>query len=125
MFKFSKKQEAVAPQNLEEILSRFNVLQENFAKLSQELENLKKESKFFFKKIGVLRYNPFKEVGGDQSFSIALLDGNDSGVVITSLFSRDGNRVYGKSIKNGKSENILSDEEKEAIIRANNNINNG
>ena len=90
----------------------------NFEKLSEELENLKKESKFSVQKIGIVRFNPFSEVGGDQSFSIALLDGNDNGVVITSLYTREGNRVYGKPIKNGRSEYSLSNEEKEVIEKA-------
>jgi len=57
-------------------------------------------------------------LGGDQSFSIALLDKQNSGVVITSLYTRDGNRVYAKPIENGTSEYTLSKEEKEALSRA-------
>jgi len=117
MFNFFKKQKQ-EPKNLIEILSQFKDLERNFDKLSRELENLKKESKFSIQRVGVVRYNPFKEVGGNQSFSMALLDGNDSGIVITSLYSREGNRVYGKSIKNGKSEHLLSDEEMEAVKKA-------
>ena len=117
MFNFFKK-EKKEPKNLKEVLDFFKNLEKNFEKLSQELENLKKESKFAIQKVGIIRFNPFKEVGGNQSFSIALLDGNDSGIVITSLYSREGNRVYGKSIKNGQSEYSLSEEEKEAITRA-------
>lgn len=71
-----------------------------------------------FQKIGVVRYNPFKEVGGDLSFSVALLDFNDSGIVITNIHSREGDRVYAKSVKNGESEHNLSAEEKEAIKKA-------
>jgi hypothetical protein len=66
----------------------------------------------------VLRYNPFDNVGGDQSFSIALLDANNNGFVITSLYAREGTRVFAKPIKNGESEFPLSEEEKEAINRA-------
>jgi len=117
MFNFFKKQKK-EPKNLKEILDSFNNLEKNFDKLSQELENLKRESKFSVQRVGIVRYNPFKEVGSNQSFSIALLDGNDSGVVITSLYSREGNRVYGKPIKKGQSENLLSEEEKEAIEKA-------
>jgi len=63
----------------------------------------------------MIRFNPFNETGGNQSFSVAILDGNDCGIVISSLFSRNENRVYGKPIKNGVSEFPLTDEEKEAI----------
>lgn len=117
MFKFFKKDKK-EPENLKEILSQFKDLEKDFAKLSAELENLKKESKFSVQKIGVVRFNPFSEVGSDQSFSIALLDGNNDGIVITSLYSREENRVYGKPIKAGASQYSLSKEEKLAIEKA-------
>ena len=117
MFKFFKKGKK-EPENLKEVLAQFKGLEENFEKLSEELESLKKESKFSVQKIGIVRFNPFSEVGGDQSFSIALLDGNNDGIVITSLYSREENRVYGKPIKAGVSEYSLSEEEKQAIEKA-------
>jgi N-methylhydantoinase A/oxoprolinase/acetone carboxylase beta subunit len=109
---FKKKRE---PENLKEILAQFKELKKNFEKISKEIEKLKKENQFSLQKIGILRFNPFKEVGGNQSFSLAILDGNDDGVVITSLFTREGNRVYGKPIKKGQSEHLLTEEEKKAI----------
>jgi len=105
---FKKEKE---PKDLKEVLKQFEELKKEVRKLSQE-------SKFSVQKIGIIRYNPFSGVGSDQSFSIVLLDGNNDGVVITSIYARDGNRVYGKPIKNGKSEYSLSDEEKEAIEKA-------
>ncbi len=99
-------------------MSQFKDLEKNFGKISEELENLKKENKFSVQRVGVVRFNPFKEIGGDQSFSAALLDGNNDGIVITSLYTREGNRVYGKPIKAGLSEYLLSEEEKKAIEMA-------
>jgi hypothetical protein len=70
-------------------------------------------------KVGVVRFNPFKDLGGDQSFSIALLDGENSGVVFSSLHSREGNRVYAKPVTRGKAIKYpLTDEEIEAIKKA-------
>lgn len=69
-------------------------------------------------KIGITRFNPFKEIGGDQSFSIALLDEQNDGVIITSYYGRELNRVYAKSIQDGASEHELSEEEKGAIAKA-------
>lgn len=67
-------------------------------------------------KTGMIRFNPFKEVGGDQSFAIALLNGKDNGIVISSLYTREGTRIYSKSITNGKSEKYpLTEEEEKAI----------
>ena len=117
MLNFFKKKKK-EPENLKEVLAQFKDLENNFEKLSQDLENFKKESQLSLQKVGIVRFNPFSEVGGDQSFSIALLDGNDDGVVITSLYSREGNRIYGKPIKAGQSEYSLSKEEKEAIEKA-------
>ncbi len=69
-------------------------------------------------KIAVLKYNPFEETGGDQSFSLALLNGKLDGVVITSLHSRSGTRIYLKDIKSGKSELELSKEEAQVLKKA-------
>jgi len=117
MFKFLNKKKK-EPENLEEVLSQFKELKEDFKEISQELKNLKKENKFFIQKISMIRFNPFKGVGSDQSFSLALLDANNSGIVITSLYTREENRIYGKPIKAGQSEYQLSEEEKKAIDQA-------
>lgn len=117
MFKFLQKKK-IPPKNLKEVLSVLKVLEERFEKTDKELKKFQKESKLFLQKVGIIRYNPFSEVGGDQSFSIALLDKNDDGLVISSLYSREENRVYAKPIKNGESEYVLSSAEKKAINKA-------
>jgi len=66
-------------------------------------------------RVGVVRYNPFPDMGGNMSFSVALLDARSNGVVITVLNDRQGSRVYGKSVEAGGSPQKLSDEEQEAI----------
>lgn len=89
--------------------------------LKESLERIKyleDISKRTFQKIGVVRFNPFKDVGGNQSFVIALLDSRNNGFVISSFFIKEGNRVYAKQVIDGKSDHLLSDEEQEAIIRA-------
>lgn len=68
--------------------------------------------------IGIVRFNPFNDSGGDQSFAIALLDSDQNGVLISSLYARDGVRVYGKPIEGGASPYTLSEEEKRAIALA-------
>ncbi|AZR74290.1 hypothetical protein BBF96_13290 [Anoxybacter fermentans] len=69
-------------------------------------------------KVGMVRFNPFKDMGGDQSFAIALLDRENNGIVISSLYGRTNSRFYGKPIIKGQSSYTLSEEEKEAIRRA-------
>lgn len=69
-------------------------------------------------KTAVVRFNPFRNTGGDQSFVLALLDNSDSGFLITSIHSRDGTRVYVKAINYGNSEHNLSKEEIQALNKA-------
>jgi len=118
IFELFKKEVEVDPENLKEVLCQFKNLKKDFKKISKELESLKKEYNFSVQKIGVVRFNPFKNLGGNQSFSIAFLNGNNDGVVITSFYSRDGSRVFGKPIKKGCSHHVLSEEEKKAIEAA-------
>jgi HAMP domain-containing protein len=68
--------------------------------------------------VGVVRYNPFEDTGGQQSFAMALLDGAANGVVISSLHSRQQTRIYLKTISAGRAEATLSAEETEAVRRA-------
>ena len=86
--------------------------------VTKELSGFKKEMTKAITKVGMVRFNPFNEVGGDQSFTIALLDSRDDGVIVTSHYGRDMNRVYSKTITKGKSSSALSKEEKEAIEKA-------
>jgi len=70
-------------------------------------------------KFSVIRFNPFKDIGGDQSFAIALLDGKNNGLVISSLHTREGTRVYAKPILKGEGDGYsLTDEEKQVIKEA-------
>ncbi|EKD46192.1 MAG: hypothetical protein ACD_68C00109G0003 [uncultured bacterium] len=69
-------------------------------------------------KVGVVRFNPFGDTGGNQSFAISLLDSKSNGLVLSSLFGREGTRVYCKEVKGGLSEFPLSEEEKQSIAAA-------
>ena len=68
-----------------------------------------------FQRIGLVRFNPFEDTGGNQSFALALLDQHGDGFVVSSLHARAGTRVYGKAIARGTSETTLSAEESEAL----------
>lgn len=111
LFRKNKKE----PENVKEVLEELKKLELSLLGVSKELAELKTKSKFHFQKIGFVRYNPFQGVGGDQSFSLALLDENNDGIIITSLFSREGNRVYAKTVEKGNSSYSLSEEEKQAL----------
>ena len=84
-------------------------------KLHRELESLSQRT---IQKVAVIRYNPFSDTGGDQSFAIALLDSLGNGVVLSSLHSRTDTRVFAKAVQSGRSKYQLSDEEQDAIKKA-------
>lgn len=109
--------------NLEELLleqaKTIRLLDKDIQELyniSNQINNLSLRS---IHKVSLIRFNPFKDVGGDQSFSLALLDGKNNGLVISSLFTREGTRIYSKAITAGVSEKYpLTDKEKEVIKKA-------
>ena len=90
----------------------------NLKELGEILEELVDKNRLNIQKSGIVRFNPFSEAGGNMSFALALLDGNDSGIVISSLHAREGTRIYGKNITKGQSDSHLTGEEKEAIEQA-------
>jgi len=68
-----------------------------------------------FGRLGLVRFNPFEDTGGNQSFALAMLDGRGDGFVVSSLHARAGTRIYAKAIAKGASETALSAEEAEAL----------
>ena len=93
----------------------------DIAHITKRCDILEKSELYHIQKIGLLRFNPFNDTGGDQSFILTLSDANDTGVVITGLYSRSGTRWYAKKIVEGKgAEHDLSDEEKRALKLARN-----
>jgi hypothetical protein len=86
--------------------------------LSEDLTDLSVLNKKNIHKVGLVRFNPFDDAGGNISFALAFLDDHGDGAVISSLHGRGGTRVYSKSVKAGKSEFKLTDEEIQAINEA-------
>ncbi len=110
-------------QNLETILNQILEIQKNdqkdIQKLFQYAQKLEKQSLFHFQRYGFKRFNPFSETGGEQSFILALLNEYKSGIVISSLHSREVTRVYAKQVLNGKGKEFpLSEEEKQVVDKA-------
>ncbi len=103
---------------LEKVISKEEENEKEIKNLVKKFDFLEEDSKFHAQKIGLARFNPFKELGGDHSFSLAILDATDSGIIITSLHTRDRTRVYMKEIKKGKSTFELSNEEASALRSA-------
>ena len=83
--------------------------------IKSELKSLIGDSTSHIQRVGLIKFNPFEEVGGDHSFSLALLDGDKNGIIITSLHTRERTRLYLKDINLGKSKIELSKEEEKAL----------
>lgn len=104
---------------LEKIVTRGDLQANQITQILKELDKSKKRELANFQKHALIRFNPFEEAGGDQSFVIALLDGNNNGIVVSSLHSRGGTRVYAKQVVGAKpATHQFSKEEKEAVEKA-------
>ena len=75
-------------------------------------------SKISVQKVGFLRFNPFNDTGGDNSFILALLDRKNNGAIVTSLYSREGTRLYAKKVEGGETKQQLSEEEHKVLNEA-------
>lgn len=105
--------------DLEEVIKRLqtamSLSREQQTSLEASLKNLSHNTSFAMQKLGLVRFNPFDDGGGNFSFSLALLDLHDTGVIITSMHGRQQNRIYTKTIQNGRCEIPLTEEEQQAI----------
>lgn len=99
-------------------LARVQAVDARLAELEDEYKRLSITASLASQKISIVRFNPFGDTGGDQSFSLAILDGHDSGYVLTSIHGRQGTRVYVKPVDFGKSKYTLSAEEQQALSQA-------
>ncbi|HEV8600989.1 MAG TPA: DUF4446 family protein [Patescibacteria group bacterium] len=108
--------------NLEEVLvdqnRKLTSLTENLDSLSKNLNELQNLNQANIQKIGFIRFNPFDDAGGNMSFALSLLNAEDNGIVISSLHSREGTRIYAKAVKKGNSDSKLTEEELKAISQA-------
>jgi hypothetical protein len=86
--------------------------------LEEKSENTQAEVATHLQNIGVVRYNAFEGVGGEQSFSLAILDDSGDGIALTGIFGHAETRVYAKPIEKGASKYLISPEENEAIAKA-------
>ena len=108
--------------NIEGILmdhiAKIEEKEEGFRELHSRLDILENQLSFSIQKIGFVRYNAFDDVGSDLSYSIAMLDNNDNGILLTGIHSRVDSVTYAKPIKGGESNYNLSIEENQALNRA-------
>lgn len=86
--------------------------------LQQQMQGLQTTLESCTQKCSVVRYDAYGDVSGQQSFSLAMLDGNNNGIIITALYGRHDTRCFGKTINAGGAVQTLSDEETEALAQA-------
>jgi len=118
MFSFKNKKKRPEIKNFDQTAGHIKRLEDKIEWLEEEFKKEQEKNLAAFKKIGLIRYNPFKEKGGDQSFSLALLDESDKGFVLTAIHTHEGVRVFAKPVIKGESQYQLSDEEKESLKKA-------
>ena len=104
---------------LESLLSSEERLKKQLVEVGEAIARVEADGTLHTQRLGVVRFNPFSDTGGSQSFSLALLDAQENGIVITSLYARTGNRWYIKEVVKGRGKELeLSKDEQSAIKRA-------
>ena len=105
-------------EDLENYMYRVERVEKYNAELSQYCKTLNEDIANCIQKIGIVRYNAFKDTGSDLSFTLALLNDNNDGVVLNGIYSREMSNIYAKPVQEGKSKYTISQEEKQAIDQA-------
>ena len=120
--KYKELTKGVDGSNLEDLLlyqtKSLENVQGEIVELRHSVTQLEQDSCQMISKVYSKRYNAFPEMGSDLSFSVVFLNDKNTGVVLTSIYGREENRVYLKPIVEGKSSYPLSPEEKEIIVKA-------
>ena len=100
---------------LKEYLDDVEVIKNDNREIKAYYTKLDSDISSCIQKVGIVRYNAFRDVGSDLSFAMALLDRYDNGVVLNGIYGSESSNIYAKPIKNKESQYQLSDEEKYAI----------
>jgi len=108
--------------NFEDVLTRLFVkidqLSLNINHIGEFQQRIREQLRLAVQKKAMVRFNPFEDAGGDQSFALVLLDEKDNGVILSSLHGRGTTRMYAKHIEGGKSPHQLTEEEKAVLAEA-------
>jgi hypothetical protein len=103
---------------LKRLTDRFSEMNARTERVAVRAERIDRTLQHAVQGMGVVRYSAFEDTGGDQSFSLALVDGEGDGVVLSALYGRDATRVYAKPIQRWTSARSLTGEEERALTRA-------
>lgn len=121
--RYDKLTTGLRGKSLEDIVRRYvKILEQcegDIKMMNLEFGKIRKETEHFFSKVGIVRFQGFKDTGGDQSFVLAVLDQNNNGFLLSSLYGRGFAKIYAKEIENGKSPKYkLTEEEQTALEQA-------
>jgi Protein of unknown function (DUF4446) len=100
---------------LDRHLDRVAAMSTEVDRLGVRTAAVEDQGRLAIQRVGLVRFNPFEDTGGNQSFALAMLDANLDGLVLSSLHARAGTRVYAKALSGGRSATQLSTEEAEAL----------
>ncbi|MCM1309064.1 MAG: DUF4446 family protein [Butyrivibrio sp.] len=98
--------------------SEIDELKKTAGKHNKRLSSIEEEMVSVYKKVGIVKYDAFNEMGGKLSFALAMLDKSNNGYVINAIHSREGCYTYAKEIVKGESYITLGEEEKKALEKA-------
>lgn len=108
---------------IHDMQSRLNAHNAHAVKNTNDIHNLAERLKTRIRNVSTLRFKPFEDAGSNQSFAIAIMDDNQDGVILSSLYTRERMSVFAKPIKNGKSEYELTSEERNVLESSKQEIN--
>lgn len=114
---FPKSGERDIRKKFEEILGQVVNFREDLGKINNRLSEFEKLGLRYIQRVQLSRYNPYDDTGGDQSFTVALLDDGGNGIVITSLHARSGTRVFAKDVAIGRVGKYQFSKEEEEVIK--------
>jgi hypothetical protein len=115
---FSDEEDASLGSAVERLATRFSNMNERTERLVVRTEQIDKALAHAVQGIGFVRFSAFEDTGGDQSFSLALVDGEGDGMVISALYGRDATRVYAKPVEGWTSSRSMTGEEEQALAKA-------
>lgn len=105
-------------EDLENYMYRVDRVEKQNAEINTLIQNIDKDLENCVQKVGIVRYSAFQDTGSDLSFTLALLDEKNTGVVLNGIYSREMSNIYAKPVEAGNSSYTLSEEEQQAIKKA-------
>lgn len=115
---FTDEEDAGFGAALERLAGRFSKINARTERLVVRMAEVDESLLRCVQGVGFVRYSAFEDTGGDQSFSLAMVDGDGDGVVVSALYGRDATRVYAKPVESWTSPRTLAQEEEQALAKA-------